>query len=109
MHPSWAYPPCNFVQQWIEHPEQLRELENVYKKNAGTLPRLRELMKQGELTDEIRQCVDELLVEGSLPKYTPAGLDVGREAKMDYIRQVLLETIPSIAIEASISEHEWIS
>jgi hypothetical protein len=102
-------PSRNFVQQWIEHPEQLGELENVYKKNAGTLPRLRELMKQGKLTDEIRQRVDELLVEGSLPKHTPAGLDVGREAKMDYIRQVKLETIPSIAIEASISEHEWIS
>jgi hypothetical protein len=43
---------------------------------------LRELTKQGKLTEEIRRRIDELLVKGSLPKSTPAGLDIGREAKM---------------------------
>jgi hypothetical protein len=107
--PKFDIPSRNFVKQWIEHPEQLRVLEETYKKNADTLPRLRELAKQGRLTDEIRRRVDELLVTGSLPKRTPAGLDVGREAKMGYVQQAKVETIPSIAIEAAISEHEWIS
>ncbi|SRR6266403_1232994 len=102
-------PSRNFVKQWIEHPEQLRELEEVYKKNADTLSQLRELMKQGKLTGEIRRRVDELLVIGSMPKSTPAGLDVGREAKMEYVQQVKVETIPSLAIEAAISAHEWVS
>lgn len=98
-----------FVKQWIEHPEQLRVLEETYKRNAETLPRLRELTKQGKLTAEIRRRVDELLVTGSLPKSTPAGLDVGRETRMEYVQQAKVENIPSFAIEAAISEHEWAS
>jgi hypothetical protein len=47
------------------------------------------------------------LVAGSLPKSTPAGLDVGREAKVEYVQQVKVEAIPSFAIKGAISEHEW--
>jgi hypothetical protein len=43
----------DFVKQWIERPKQLRVLEEVYKKNAENLSRLRELTKQGKLTEEI--------------------------------------------------------
>jgi hypothetical protein len=107
--PRFDIPSRNFVKQWIEHPEQLRVLEDTYKKNADTLPRLRELTKQGRLTEEIRRRVDELLVTGSLPNSTPAGLDVGRGAKLEYGQQSKVETIPSFAIEAAISEHEWVS
>jgi hypothetical protein len=32
-----------------------------------------------KLTDELRRRVDEILVTASLPKSTPAGLDIGRE------------------------------
>jgi hypothetical protein len=102
-------PSPNFVKQWIEHPEQLTVLDQVYKNNADTLPKLRELTRQGKLTDEIRRRVDELLVTGSLPKSTPAGLDAGREAKMEYAQQAKVEAIPSLAIEAAIAEHEWVS
>lgn len=105
--PKFDIPSPNFVKQWIEHPEQLRVLEEVYKKNADTLPKLRELTKQGKLTEEIKRRVDELLVAGSLPKSTPAGLDAGRETKMEYVQQAKIEAIPSLAIEASIAEHEW--
>jgi hypothetical protein len=98
-----------FVQQWIEHPDQLRALDETYKKNSETLPRLRELTKQGKLTDEIRRRVDELLVKGSMPKSTAAGLVVGREIQMEYIQQAQIEAIPSLAIEAAISKHEWVS
>jgi hypothetical protein len=107
--PKFDIPSPKFVKQWIEHPEQLIVLEEVYKENADTLPKLRELTKQGKLTDEIRRRVDELLVTGSLPKSTPAGLVVGREVRMEYAQQVKVDVIPSLAIEAAISEHEWVS
>jgi hypothetical protein len=42
----------DFVKQWIQHPEQLRALEETYKKNAENLSQLRELTKQGKLTEE---------------------------------------------------------
>jgi hypothetical protein len=107
--PRFDIPSPKFIQQWIEHPEQLRVLEEVYRRNVDTLARLRELKKEGKLTEEVSRRVDELLVKGTLPKGTPAGLEVGREVKMDYIRQVKIETIPSFAIESAISEHEWVS
>lgn len=107
--PRFDIPSPRFIKQWIEHPEQLRELEAVYARNASTLPRLRDLKKEGKLTEELTRRVNEILVKASLPKSTPAGLEVGREAKMDYVLQAKVETIPSLAIEYAISEREWVS
>ena len=56
-----------------------------------------------------RPRVDEQLVSGSLPKLTPGGLDVGPELKAEYAQQAKIENIPTLAIEAAISEHEWAS
>jgi hypothetical protein len=36
-------------------------------------------------------------------------VDVGREARLEYVQQAKVENIPSFAIEAAISEHEWVS
>jgi hypothetical protein len=58
--PKFDIPSRDFVKQWIEHPEQLRVLEEVYRNNAQTLRRLRELKKDGKLTEEVRQRVDEI-------------------------------------------------
>jgi hypothetical protein len=99
----------DFVKQWIQHPEQLEVFEETFRTNADTLIRLRELVKTGKITEEIRNRVNEILVKLSLPKTTPAGLDVGRGLKIDYIQQVKAETIASFAIETAISEHEWVS
>jgi hypothetical protein len=44
---------------------------------------------------------------GSMPKKTPAGLEIGREAKMEYVQRAMVEDIPSFA--AAISAHEWVS
>jgi hypothetical protein len=107
--PKFDIPSRAFVKQWIEHPEQLKVLEETYKKDVDTLLRLRELAKEGKLTDEIRRRVDEILVTASLPKATPAGLDVGRELKIGYVQQVKTEALPTFAIETAISEHEWVS
>ncbi|MHB8487394.1 MAG: hypothetical protein ACYDCM_16900 [Candidatus Acidiferrales bacterium] len=107
--PKFDIPSTQFVKQWIENPEQLRIIEEVYKKNASTLPRLRELRKQGKLTDKVRRRVDELLIMGLLPKQTPAGLHVAQATKAEYAKQAKIEAIPSLAIESAISEHEWAS
>jgi hypothetical protein len=107
--PKFDIPSRDFVTQWIEHPEQLKVLEQTYKTNADTLIRLRELVKAGKITEEVRNRVNEILVKVSLPKTTPAGLDIGRDVKIDYVRQVKADTISSFAIETAISEHEWVS
>jgi hypothetical protein len=108
-NPKFDIPSRDFVSQWIQHPEQLKVLEEAYKTNADTLIRLRGLVKAEKITEEIRNRVNEIFVRLSLPKTTPAGLDVGRGLKIDYIQQVRAETIPSFAIETAISEHEWVS
>lgn len=107
--PKFDIPSRDFVRQWIAHPEQLKVLEETYRRNADTLPRLRELMKQGKLTPEIKRRIDIQLVLGLLPKTTPAGLDIGSETRMEYAGRAKVETIPSLAIETAISEHEWVS
>jgi len=100
-------PSSKFVKQWIEHPDQLKALDQAYIDNANSLIRLRELVKAGRVTEEIRRRVDEIMVGASLPTTTPAGLDVGRQLRADYIKQVKVVEIPSLAIEIAISEHEW--
>jgi hypothetical protein len=107
--PKFDIPSPDFVKQWIEHPEQLRVLETAYANHAVTLSRLRELKNQGKLTEESQRRVDVLLIRGSLPKNTPAGLNVGHETTMEYLQQAKIENIPSFAIESAISEHEWSS
>jgi hypothetical protein len=107
--PKFDIPSRNFVKQWIQHPEQLKILQEVYEKNADTLPRLRELTKEGKITDAVKRRVDELLVAGSLPKLTPGGIDVGAELKSEYAQGAKIDDIPSLAIEAAISEHEWVT
>jgi hypothetical protein len=66
-------------------------------------------VKDGKVTDEIRTRVKEILLNVSLPRTTPEGLELGREVKADYVAQANVATIPSLAIETAISEHEWVS
>ena len=82
-------------------------LDKTYENNVNSLIRLREIVKAGQLTNEIRRRVDELIVQYALPTTTPAGLDVGRGLRIDYVQQVRIEVIPTLAIETAISEHEW--
>ncbi len=105
--PRFDIPARNFVKRWIERPEQMKPLEDAYQKSADALIWLREAVKAGRLTEEIRRRTDETLAKISVPRTTPAGLDYGRDVKIDYIRQFKGKTIPSIAIETAISEHEW--
>jgi hypothetical protein len=97
----------DFVKQWIEHPEQMRPLKESYEKNAESLIGLRAAVKAGKLTEAVRRQTDEILAKISMPRTTPAGLDYGREVKIDYVQQFKAEGVPSIAIESAISEKEW--
>lgn len=106
--PRFDIPSRNFVKQWIEHPEQVKTLEQTYERSAESLIRLRELVRAGKVTEEIRKRVDEIMVGASLPATTPAGLDVGRELKAEYVKQVNIKAIPTLAIETAISEREWV-
>jgi len=105
--PRFDIPSRNFVKQWIEHPEQMKPLEEAYQTNADSLIGLRAAVKAGKLTEEIRRRTDEMLAKLSMPSATPAGLDYGRSVKIDYVRQFKAEAVPSIAIETAISEKEW--
>jgi hypothetical protein len=105
--PRFDIPSRDFVRQWIDHPAQLRTLKASYERNVDDLFRLREIVKTGLLTDEVRRRAEEILVKLSLPKTTPAGLEIGRELKADYTLQAKISSMPTMAIEAAISENEW--
>ncbi len=105
--PRFDIPSRNFVRQWIEHPEQLKQLDQSYAYNADSLVRLRKLVREGKITEELRTRVNEIMVRASLPKTTPAGLTVGPSVMAEYVKQVQSRAIPTFAIETAISEREW--
>ena len=105
--PRFNIPSADFVKQWLAHPEQLKPLEKPYQDNAEALIRLRELRKAGEIADDFRERIDQELIKPYVPSRSPAGLEVGRELIRDYIAQANVNSIPTIAIETAISEHEW--
>ena len=105
--PKFDIPSRSFVEQWMKHPEQLEPMEKPYKDNADALAGLRAAVRQGRLTDEMRERVNEQLLKMSLPTFTPAGLEIGRGLKADYVRQAEIQCMSSFAIETVISEHAW--
>jgi len=106
--PKFDIPSPKFVVQWIEHPEQLNTLEQTYAHNAKSLIRLRQLAKDGKITKAIRNRTTEIIVRALLPEIAPAGLTVDPASESDYVKQVQIHTIPTLAIETAISEQEWV-
>ena len=100
-------PAVKFVQQWMEHPEQLEVLEKTYKDNEAALLGLRKLMKAGKLTDAIMMATNRKLLEVSMPEATPAGLAFGRELSTEYLDQANIGSIPMLSLEHAISLNEW--
>jgi hypothetical protein len=82
-------------------------LKAAYENNVESLIRIRELKKQGKLTEDVIAKARQTLLEHTVPTRTPAGVDVGRETRADYIHSIKDEAIPSLAIEKAISEYEW--
>lgn len=100
-------PSRKVVEQWIQHPEQLQDLDQAYRDNVNALLGLRNLRKAGKLTDEVSRRLDKEVLKAEIPRATPSGLEIGPHIKADYLAQAKLETIPTLAIESAISEHEW--
>ena len=105
--PRFDIPSVDFVRQWVQHPDQLKPIDETYAKNARNLIGLREHKKAGRLTQEITRRVNEVLAKTFMPKTTPAGLHYGRDLRIDYVQQFNPDKIPSVAIETAISDHEW--
>lgn len=105
--PKFDIPSRAFVEQWITHPQQLRVLKKAYISNATALTGMRNAINAGMVTAEIRRRADQDFVRGLMPKATPTGLAVGPPLTDEYLEQVDLARIPSLAIEIAISDHEW--
>jgi len=105
--PRFDIPRYRFVTQWWRFPDQMQPLETAYKNNVDALIGIREMKKQGKMTDDIRNKAKKVLFEHTVPTRTPAGVEVGQAARAEYIAQAKEESIPTLAIEKAISEQEW--
>jgi hypothetical protein len=105
--PKFDIPPRAFVQQWIEHPEQLAVLTRSYKSNAEALLGMRQAVKDGKITDEIKKRTNQVFLKELMPKFTPNGLEIPREMGAEYVERGEIGSIPTLAIETAISDHEW--
>jgi hypothetical protein len=92
--------PCrDFAKQWIQRPEQLGVMKKSFESNAESLLRLRELATQGKLTEQVKKEAGKRFFELSMPKVTPAGLEIGAETRTEYVEQASTSAIPTFAVE----------
>lgn len=96
-----------FVEQWIRHPDQLAVLTKTYEDHAKALEGLRQAVKDGKMTDEIRKKSDRAFLKAVVPVTTPNGLETPRELSAEYVERGDIDSIPTRAIEHAISDHEW--
>jgi hypothetical protein len=67
----------------------------------------REHQKAGRLTNERKSKAVRLYVKGLMPDSTPAGLQISAEMAAQYLNGLNPTSIPSVALDIAISEHEW--
>ena len=82
-------------------------MKRSYENNAKALDGLRQAIKDGKMTDEIRKRADQLFLKSVLPATTPNGLEIPRELAAEYVERGDIKSIPTRAIEHAISDHEW--
>lgn len=105
--PKYDIRPRAFVEQWINHPEQFDELNKSSEDNAKALDGLRQAIKDGKMTEEIRKRSDRVFLKSVLPAVTPSGLEIPRDVATDYVERGHINSIPTRAIEHAISDHAW--
>jgi hypothetical protein len=98
---------ADFVTQWIRNPEQLQSLKNAYEDNGRALLGLRKLKKTKQLSPQYKASADRQLLEVTAPTLTPAGIEIGREIRTDYLNQAKASSIPTLSLEGNIAEQEW--
>ena len=96
-----------FVEQWINHPEQLEVMKKTYEANTKALEGLRQAVKDGKITDAIRKQTNQRFLKEHVPKFTPNGLEIPREMRAEYVEWANIDSIPTLVIETAISDHEW--
>lgn len=105
--PKFDIPSRRFVEQWIKHPEQLEVMKKPYKDGVEALLWLRQAVKDGKITDAVRKQTNQVFLKKHMPKFTPSGLEIPREVAAEYIERANTDSIPTLRIEAAISDHEW--
>lgn len=105
--PKFDIPSRAFVEQWIRHPDQLDVLKKSYEDNAKALDVLRQAVKDGKMTDDIKKRADRVFLKAVLPATTPKGLEIPRELAAEFIERADINSIPTRAIENAISDYEW--
>lgn len=106
-HPKFDIPSRRFVQQWIKHPEQLDALKKQYENGVKALTWIRQAVKEGRITNDVRKQVNRIFLKEHVPSLTPSGLQLPRDLLAEYIERADVSQIPTIVIESAISEHEW--
>jgi hypothetical protein len=106
---QFAIPSDDFVRRWVVQPELLSTFEGSCNKSTYALIRLRELAKAGKIGEKLRSEVSRILVKLSIPRTTPAGLEIGNDLKVDYVSHANIQDLPTFAVEAAISEEEWLA
>jgi hypothetical protein len=84
------------------HPLELNIRKNfeVQRKNA-------EAYRAGRLTEEVLRLADRISIERLLPDKTPAGVMIGKEAKVRFLDSCKNSDFPGIAVEAALTRDGW--
>jgi hypothetical protein len=105
--PKFDIPSRELVEQWIRHPDQSAVLKPSYEENAKALDGLRQAVKDGKMTDEVRKRANQWFLKAVLPATTPKGLEIPSDLAREYVDRGDINSIPTRAIEQAISDHEW--
>lgn len=105
--PEFNLPSREFVERMINNPKLLAHVETGYQANAQAVARVRDALRSGKITQEIRDEATCKHIEELLPSRTPQGLDVGAELRSEYLKRANAYKLPTFAVEQAIAEEMW--
>jgi hypothetical protein len=105
--PKFDIPSRNFVEQWINHPEQLEAMKKSTRDNVDALLGMRQAVKDGKVTDAVMKETNRVFLRKHAPTFTPAGLEIPRQFVAEYTERANVNSIPTMVLETAISNHEW--
>lgn len=96
----------DFVRELMSKPQHLARLAIPVQNCTDALAGVRKKTRAGTLNPEAIRRADERVISAGMPNYTPSGLALGAEISAEYVNQVDVSSIPTVALERAISEHE---
>jgi hypothetical protein len=96
----------DFVKTLMEQPKHLQRLEAPTKGCLDGLKWTRKRSRDGRLGPENFKRVSERKMRANVPEETPEGLILGAQLREEFLQQADLGSIPTLAIENAISNHE---